>query len=316
MALRASSSRLCGRHGEMARLERALDVAREDGSAVVLIAGEAGVGKIASRARARHACRAGAGSVSASDGAWTLARRSGRWPHCGRWSPRWSRIWTARRSISSWAAPVVCSPSWCRSSVKNEPGTRRCRAIVCASSSSACSSGSLSEHPLVRRGRGPALGGRARRARCSRRWAECGRLRPLLLVGTFRSDELHRRHPAAPVLAEIERTGQCERIEVRPFDRTATAELIAAPRRGLRRRIAGLRRRVSIVAAAAIRSSSRSLSRPARREWRGCPTRCATSSSLAPPRSTTSRSRCSASSPPLGRRLPDVLADVCAARDR
>ena len=58
--------------------------------------------------------------------------------------------------------------------------------------------------------------------------ARVGRLRPLLLVGTFRSDELHRRHPLRPALAEIERAGQCERIDVRPLDRAATAELISA----------------------------------------------------------------------------------------
>ena len=58
--------------------------------------------------------------------------------------------------------------------------------------------------------------------------ARVGRLRPVLLVGTFRSDELHRRHPLRPALAEIERAAQCERIDVRPLDRAATAELIGA----------------------------------------------------------------------------------------
>ena len=53
------------------------------------------------------------------------------------------------------------------------------------------------------------------------------RVRPLLLVGTFRSDELHRRHPLRPMLAEVER-GRCERIEVAPLDRAGTAELVSA----------------------------------------------------------------------------------------
>ena len=61
--------------------------------------------------------------------------------------------------------------------------------------------------------------------------ARVGRLRQVLLVGTFRSDELHRRHPLRPVLAEIERADQCERIDVRPLDRVATAELIQRSRR-------------------------------------------------------------------------------------
>jgi DNA-binding CsgD family transcriptional regulator len=53
------------------------------------------------------------------------------------------------------------------------------------------------------------------------------RVRPLLLVGTFRSDELPRRDPLRPLLAEVQR-GRCERIEVQPLDRAATAELVDA----------------------------------------------------------------------------------------
>lgn len=40
----------------------------------------------------------------------------------------------------------------------------------------------------------------------------------VLLVGTFRSDELHRRHPLLPFLAELERAVRPERIELRPLD--------------------------------------------------------------------------------------------------
>ena len=47
---------------------------------------------------------------------------------------------------------------------------------------------------------------------------------PLVLVFTYRSDELHRRHPLLPFLAELERTGRVERIELRRFDRR---ELVA-----------------------------------------------------------------------------------------
>ena len=40
-----------------------------------------------------------------------------------------------------------------------------------------------------------------------------------MLLLTYRSDELHRRHPLLPFLAELERTGRVERLELRPFDR-------------------------------------------------------------------------------------------------
>ncbi len=46
----------------------------------------------------------------------------------------------------------------------------------------------------------------------------------LLLVLTYRADELHRRHPLRPFLAELERIGWVERVVLDRFDRT---ELIA-----------------------------------------------------------------------------------------
>jgi hypothetical protein len=60
--------------------------------------------------------------------------------------------------------------------------------------------------------------------------ARVGRIDPLLLVGTYRSDELHRRHPLRPVLAEIERGGRCERIDVRPLDHPPQARCHQPPR--------------------------------------------------------------------------------------
>ncbi|HYJ75902.1 MAG TPA: AAA family ATPase, partial [Kineosporiaceae bacterium] len=40
----------------------------------------------------------------------------------------------------------------------------------------------------------------------------------LLVVGTYRSDDLHRRHPLRPLLAELVRLPRVERLEVQPFD--------------------------------------------------------------------------------------------------
>ena len=48
------------------------------------------------------------------------------------------------------------------------------------------------------------------------------------LVGTYRSDELHRRHPLLPFLAELERTGWVERLELHPFDRRDAAAQLRA----------------------------------------------------------------------------------------
>ncbi|MBV9165303.1 MAG: AAA family ATPase, partial [Solirubrobacterales bacterium] len=50
----------------------------------------------------------------------------------------------------------------------------------------------------------------------------------LLLVATYRSDELHRRHPLRPFLAELERSGRAQRLELAPLGRSELAEQLAA----------------------------------------------------------------------------------------
>jgi ATP/maltotriose-dependent transcriptional regulator MalT len=48
----------------------------------------------------------------------------------------------------------------------------------------------------------------------------------VLVVGTYRTDDLHRRHPLRPVLAELERSG-VERLDVERFTRAEVHELLA-----------------------------------------------------------------------------------------
>lgn len=50
----------------------------------------------------------------------------------------------------------------------------------------------------------------------------------LLIVGTFRTDELHRRHPLTTWLAEAERQPRVERIDVARFEREELIELLTA----------------------------------------------------------------------------------------
>jgi DNA-binding CsgD family transcriptional regulator len=51
---------------------------------------------------------------------------------------------------------------------------------------------------------------------------------PIVVAGTYRSDDLHRRHPLRSVLAELERTGAVERVDVARFDRDEVRELVAS----------------------------------------------------------------------------------------
>ncbi|MBO0891777.1 MAG: AAA family ATPase, partial [Acidothermales bacterium] len=48
------------------------------------------------------------------------------------------------------------------------------------------------------------------------------------LVATFRSDELHRRHPLRPVLAELLRFPDVERLDLRPFDQATALAFVRA----------------------------------------------------------------------------------------
>ena len=51
---------------------------------------------------------------------------------------------------------------------------------------------------------------------------------PFLFIGTFRSDELHRRHALLPWLAELDRGGRVERIDLARLDRIQVASLLMA----------------------------------------------------------------------------------------
>jgi DNA-binding CsgD family transcriptional regulator/tetratricopeptide (TPR) repeat protein len=53
------------------------------------------------------------------------------------------------------------------------------------------------------------------------------RTEPLCLVATYRSDELHRRHPLRPVLAELERAAGVDRLGLERFDRGEVEALVA-----------------------------------------------------------------------------------------
>jgi predicted ATPase len=47
-----------------------------------------------------------------------------------------------------------------------------------------------------------------------------------LLVMTYRTDDVHRRHPLRPFLAELDRSGRVERLDVDRFNRAEIADLL------------------------------------------------------------------------------------------
>ncbi|HEU5474579.1 MAG TPA: AAA family ATPase [Actinophytocola sp.] len=58
----------------------------------------------------------------------------------------------------------------------------------------------------------------------------CARLRGqrLLLIGTYRGDDLHRRHPLRPLLAELVRLAAVQRMELAPFGEAEAREFVVA----------------------------------------------------------------------------------------
>ena len=54
----------------------------------------------------------------------------------------------------------------------------------------------------------------------------------VVVVATYRTDDLHRRHPLRPVLSELVRLPRVERIDLAPLDAARLARALAAPRRG------------------------------------------------------------------------------------
>ena len=226
MALGATSPVLVGREGEIARLEQALAVGAEDGSAVALIAGEAGVGKsrlvheLAARAEGRGFRVCVGRCVDLGEAIWPLA-------------PLREIVAALVDELDGEALDLVVGgargllarlvPELGEVRAEDPPvsSDRLCELVIGMFKRLA------QRAPLVVVVEDLHWADGTTRTLFSA-LARVQRLGPVLIVGTFRSDELHRRHPLRPVLAEIERGGRCERIDVRPFDRAATAELITA----------------------------------------------------------------------------------------
>ena len=86
---------------------------------------------------------------------------------------------------------------------------------------------------------------------------------PVAVVASYRADDLHRRHPLRPLLAELVRLPGVERIELAPLPDAEVGALV----RGLAAREGGLSRvapwTTSSPAPRATRSTPRSCSPPA-----------------------------------------------------
>ena len=115
----------------------------------------------------------------------------------------------------------------------------------------------------------------------------------VLILLSYRTDELHRRHPLRPLLSELERLDRARRIDLRPFDRDELSDQLAdilgaRPDQSLLNRL--------LSAARVTRSTPRSCSRPAPTAAaplrRACATRSSRGSSSCRPTRSGSRGPC------------------------
>jgi DNA-binding CsgD family transcriptional regulator len=222
-----SSTRFVGRTEELARLAGALDAAAGGSRRVVLVAGEAGVGKtrlveeLSDRARADGAVAALGGCVDVSGGlpfapfAEALRRvlRSADPEVRDRWIPPASRAEMARLvpDLGPDEEPA------------GDAASARARLFELVLEMFARVS---EEAPVVLVLEDLHWADSSTRDLIRFLVRNLERER-VLLVGTYRVDDVGRAHPLRPLLAELVRAGGVERIDLRPFTKGELAEQLA-----------------------------------------------------------------------------------------
>jgi predicted ATPase/DNA-binding CsgD family transcriptional regulator len=234
MATRVTSSRLVGRMSELAELEAAFADAESGSPAIALLAGESGVGKtrllseLATRVAARGGQMLSGDCVDLSDGELP-----------------YGPFLAALRPLARDGDPALAAlPPAARSELAALMPALGDGAPTSASSRDPGAQGRLFEAALT------LLGELGRRAPLllaleDIHWADSSTRALLaylarsldeervLVVASYRVDELHRRHPLRPLLADLERDRRVHRIELRPLSRdelaAALGDILGAP---------------------------------------------------------------------------------------
>jgi DNA-binding CsgD family transcriptional regulator len=231
VALRVSSPSLVGRAAETALLWAAFEHAQQGSPATVLVAGEAGVGKtrlvteLVSRVRGHEALALVGGCLNVGEGvvAYAPLAEALRSLRTTVGPAELERALGGARAELARLVPELAAPA--------EAG------VAAASSTEALAPGRLLElilgvvHRLAERG--PVL-----LVVDDLHWADQStrdllgflvrNLRAgVMVVLTYRSDELHRRHPLRPFLGELERGSRTERLDLGRLGRQDLGELLA-----------------------------------------------------------------------------------------
>jgi DNA-binding CsgD family transcriptional regulator/tetratricopeptide (TPR) repeat protein len=223
---RVSSSRFVGRRAELTALEEIWKTSVNDENAgVVLLAGEAGVGK--SRLVAELGARLTEPSLVLVGQCFDLADRA--LP----FGPIVQVLRTLHRNLDTTTLDAIVGPGRDElAALLPESGEPPREGIVSAALFEQLLGmfERLSEHvPTLLvledlhwadRSTRELFAYLARSLRCA----------SMVMIGTYRSDDLHRRHPLRILLAELDRSGTIERIDLHPFDLDEVRELIASIR--------------------------------------------------------------------------------------
>jgi len=229
MATRVTSARLVGRSSELAELEAALADAAQGRPSLVFVAGESGVGKtrlvaeLERRAAELHGARALCGDcVELGEGELpyapivavlrTLAR------HC---DPILDLLPSAARRDLATLVPALGESAGGAPAGPDEASQARVFEALLTLLERLSA-----EQPVLLALEDLHWADRSTRAFLAFLAASLGSER-VLVVGTYRQDELHRRHPLRPLLAELERDARARRLELAPFTRAELAEQLA-----------------------------------------------------------------------------------------
>ena len=226
MATRVTSARFVGRGEELAELRAALHEAQAGHPSLAFVAGESGVGKTRLLNELERAAR--------QDGARVLV---GECVDLGEGELPFAPVVGALRPLARSGDPIIETlPPAVREGLRSMlPGLAGAAFPHDRQDEAAAERSRLFEALLELLDRLSADGGlllciedlhwadRSTRAffaylaasLCSER---------VLVVASYRPDELHRRHPLRPLLAELERDAHARRVELRPFTREELAE--------------------------------------------------------------------------------------------
>lgn len=225
MANRVSASRLIGRAAELAELEAAFDEAAEGAASLAFLAGESGVGKsrllhtFIDRARERGGCAIGGDCVELGSDELPYAPLVAALRGLVRENDRvLGRLSPATLQGLAQLMPELDPDG---AGEPDEDRHRPFEALLTLLETMA------EETPLVLWLDDAHWADHATRGFLAFLAASLPDQCPLLTVIAYRSDQLHRRHPMRPLLAELGRGRRVRRLELSPFDRGEVATQLA-----------------------------------------------------------------------------------------